>query len=242
VSWDPLAVVLADVEAAASCAPHHVSCYQLTVHDGTPFAAARARGRLRELDADAQATLFLAVHDALAGHGLSAYEVSNFARGREHRSRHNTKYWRHLPYLGLGPSAHSFDGRSRWWNVRDWRAWADRVEAGAPSIEGRETLSAADLALERLMLGLRTTDGLDLDAFAARYGVDLLATNAAAVERAIAEGLLELERRSLRPTTRGLAVADALAAAFELGPVGREKEEREEAPGMAPAPRSGSVG
>ena len=100
------------------------------MHDGTPFGAARDRGRLRELGDDAQATLFLAVHDALGAGGYPAYEVSNFARGVEHRSRHNTKYWRHVPYLGLGPSAHSFDGASRWWNLRDWRQWAQAVEGG----------------------------------------------------------------------------------------------------------------
>jgi oxygen-independent coproporphyrinogen-3 oxidase len=214
--WDPLAVALADVATATALGPHHLSCYQLTVHDGTPFAVARDRGGLRELSNDAQATLFEALHDALAAGGYPAYEVSSFARGAEHRSRHNTKYWRHLPYLGLGPSAHSFDGARRWWKVRDWREWAAAIEGGAGAIGGSEILTPRDLALEALMLGLRTTDGIAIDAYRERYGVDLLAANPGRVERAVAAGLLVMEQGRLRPTTRGLAVTDALAASFEL--------------------------
>ncbi len=108
--------------------------------------------------------------------GYPAYEVSNFARGAEHRSRHNTKYWRHVPYLGLGPSAHSFDGAGRWWNLRDWREWAAAVEGGSPRARRRRGADRGDeLALEALLLGLRTADGIDLDRYRDRYGVDLLA-------------------------------------------------------------------
>jgi oxygen-independent coproporphyrinogen-3 oxidase len=213
---DPLTIALEDVAAAIALAPHHVSCYQLTVHEGTPFGAARERGRLRELGDEAQATLFLAVHEALAAGGYPGYEVSNFARSIEDRSRHNTKYWRHLPYLGLGPSAHSFDGASRWWNQRDWRQWTRAVEEGGSGRAGSEALSARDLALEALLLGLRTVDGLDLVRFMARHGVDLLERNREVAARAEAEGLLSVEGNRLRPTMRGMAVADALAASFAL--------------------------
>jgi oxygen-independent coproporphyrinogen-3 oxidase len=201
---------------AIALAPHHVSCYQLTVHEGTPFATARHRGLLRELAGDSQATLFLAVHEALAAGGYPAYEVSNFARSDEHRSRHNTKYWRHLPYLGLGPSAHSFDGAVRWWNLRDWREWARAVEEGGCRRAGSETLSARELALEALLLGLRTADGIDLERFAVRHGVDLLDRNRELAARAEREGLLVVEGNRVRPTVRGMAVADALAASFAL--------------------------
>jgi oxygen-independent coproporphyrinogen-3 oxidase len=211
---DPLELALDDVTAAISLAPHHVSCYQLTVHEGTPFGAARDRGRLRELADDAQATLFVAVHEALAAAGYPAYEVSNFARSSEHRSRHNTKYWTHVPYLGLGPSAHSFDGASRWWNLGDWRDWARAVENGDSPRSGSETLSGQELALEAMLLGLRTADGVDLARYAARHGVDLLDRNREVVARAETEGLLVAGDHRLRPTTRGMAVADALAASF----------------------------
>ena len=224
---DPLEVALADIAVAVSLAPHHLSCYQLTVHDETPFGVARDRGRLRELVSDAQATLFFALHENLAANGYPAYEVSNFARGREHRSRHNTKYWRHVPYLGLGPSAHSFDGTSRWWNVREWREWATAVESGALGRAGGEHLTRDDLAFETLLLGLRTADGVDLLSYRLRYGRDLAMTNTAVIFQAVAEGLLVMTGSHLEPTTRGMAVADSLAASFDL--------EKKEAPADAGA-------
>jgi oxygen-independent coproporphyrinogen III oxidase len=233
-AWDPLAVALADVETAIALGPQHLSCYQLTVHDGTAFATARDRGRLRELSDDAQATLFLALHQALAAGGYPAYEVSNFAPTSEQRSRHNTKYWRHVPYLGLGPSAHSFDGATRWWNRRDWREWAAAIERGEPAVAGRETLAQGDLALEALMLGLRTVDGVATGPFRDRWGVDLAAANERLIESAVAEGLLELDNGRLAPTARGMAVADALAASFDLGvptEAGKNESGRRGSPG-----------
>jgi oxygen-independent coproporphyrinogen-3 oxidase len=219
---DAVEAALADVATAVALGPQHLSCYQLTVHAGTPFAAARDRGLLRELPSDRQATVFHALHASLAEGGYPAYEVSNFARGREHRSRHNVKYWRHVPYLGLGPSAHSFDGRSRWWNTGGWRSWAEAIERGRTPIDACERLGPAELALEALLLGLRTADGIALDEYRERYGVALVEHNARRLEQAVEAGLLVVGGGRLRPTTRGLAVADGLAATFALEPLEAE--------------------
>jgi oxygen-independent coproporphyrinogen-3 oxidase len=221
-SSDALDRALADVATAVALGTPHLSAYQLTVHEGTPFGAARDRGRLRELPSDDQASLLFAVHDALAAGGLAGYEVSNFARDTGHRSRHNTKYWRHTPYLGVGPSAHSFDGARRWWNRRDWREWADAIESGASPRAGEETLTRGQLALEALLLALRTSDGLDLDLHRERHGVDLVARNQRRIADSVAAGLLVWEHPRLAPTTRGMAVADALAASFDLEDPGLE--------------------
>jgi oxygen-independent coproporphyrinogen-3 oxidase len=176
-----------------------------------------------------QAALFGLTHHVLANAGYSAYEVSNFARGRDHESRHNRKYWDHTPYLGLGPSAHSFarvgTGSSptarRSWNERRTPRWESRVGTGERPVEGEESLGPMALATEAVMLGLRTTAGIDLDGFTARYGVDLLAANDALVARLVAEGHLVVHAapggdRWLAPTVSGLAVADGMAAAFEV--------------------------
>jgi putative oxygen-independent coproporphyrinogen III oxidase len=206
------------LDAAVRLAPQHLSCYQLTVHDGTPFGARRDRGALRELPGEAQAGLFVLTHAFLADAGYPAYEVSNFARAHEHRSRHNRKYWEHAPYLGLGPSAHSFDGRRRWWNERTLDAWERRVAAGERPEAGGETLEREELALEALLLGLRRAEGVDLAALRERYAVDLLAANAGLLERLAADGLLARRGERLVPSPAGLAVADGLAAAFVLAP------------------------
>ncbi len=205
------------LEAAVSLSADHVSCYQLTIHEGTPFGFRRDRGQLAEMPEPAQGEIFHLTHQLLGDAGYEGYEVSNFARAPEHRSRHNQKYWCHVPYLGLGPSAHSFDGKRRWWNERKLGPWEEKIEKRERPIAEEETLTAGNLALEALMLGLRTKEGLDLQEFQVRYGVDLEATNAALIERAIEGGLLFREGERLKPTRGGLAVADGLARDFEVG-------------------------
>ena len=217
-----------ELATASALGPGHLSCYQLTIHPRTRFGVAAKRGQLSEMPEGEQAVLFDLTHRFLADAGYSAYEVSNFARSPGHESRHNRKYWDHTPYLGLGPSAHSLavEGATgppaarRWWNELRTPRWESRVAAGERPVETEECLGPRELATETLMLGLRTTAGIDLDGFVARYGVDLLAANEALVARLLAEGHLVLhtgaDGRRLSPTTSGLAVADGLAAAFLL--------------------------
>jgi len=212
-----------DLAAAVALAPDHLSAYQLTVHEETPFGRRKERGEFLELPEAAQADLFHLAHTYLADAGYPAYEVSNFARSPEHRSRHNRKYWDHTPYLGLGPSAHSFrrigGTGKRWWNERRLAAWEAKVTEGERPIAGEEDLAPTDLALEALMLGLRTVDGIDLAAFAARYGIDLEATSRYWIDELERGGYLRVGNGRLMPTRAGIAIADALARGFELPPV-----------------------
>jgi len=220
-----------ELAAAVTLGPGHLSCYQLTVHARTPFGVSAARGRLSELSEEEQAVLFERTHAFLADAGYSAYEASNFARGRDHESRHNHKYWDHTSYLGLGPSAHSLSAAAaaatappaahRWWNERRTVRWESRVAAGERPVEGDESLGAHALATEAVMLGLRTASGIDLDAFTARFGADLLGANETLVARLVDAGNLVVlagpgTSRRLAPTRSGMAVADGMAAAFEL--------------------------
>jgi oxygen-independent coproporphyrinogen-3 oxidase len=185
------------LDIAIELAPEHLSCYQLTVHEKTVFGVQRRRGLFKELGDELQGEFFFEAHRRLGEAGYEGYEVSNFASSPEHRSRHNSKYWDHTPYLGLGPAAHSFDGRSRWWS-------------------GKEQLSVADLALERLMLGLRTSSGIDLAEIDRAYGTTLAATNEAAIEDLQRQGKIEIADGRLKPTLAGLATADSVALAFEI--------------------------
>ncbi len=216
---DTLASFRRTLEEAVELRPDHLSCYQLTIHEGTPFGFRAARGKLAELPEPEQAELFLFTHSFLDDHGYPGYEVSSFARSRDHRSRHNLKYWDHTPYLGLGPSAHSFDGGRRWWNERKLAPYEARLARGELPIAGSEELTRQDLALEALMLGLRTYDGIDLARFERRHGVDLLALNGPLVEKLTARRLLEVRGGALVPSLQGLAVADSLARWFETGGV-----------------------
>jgi oxygen-independent coproporphyrinogen-3 oxidase len=172
---------------------------------------------MAELPEDSQGELFLFTHSFLKDAGYPGYEVSNFARSPKHRSRHNQKYWHHVPYLGVGPSAHSFSRTQRWWTERKLRPYEARIASGEKPIAGSEELTRSDLALEALMLGLRTADGIDGKSFRERYGIDLLKSNEPLVERLVRDSLLKVAGDFLVPTLAGLAVTDSLARAFDLG-------------------------
>ena len=206
-----------DLDEALAAGPHHLSCYQLTVHPRTPFGFRQLRGELVEMGNDEQADLFMLTHRHLAEGGLSGYEVSNFAAGPEHRSLHNQKYWSHSPYLGLGPSAHSFAGGHRWWNRRKIKAWMTPLGEGRPPIESSEELGLPSLVLESFMLGLRTYAGVDFDALPGGLGQGLWEENEATIDRLVESGLATTEGTCLRPTLRGLAVADTVARSLDLG-------------------------
>jgi oxygen-independent coproporphyrinogen-3 oxidase len=205
-----------DLEAAVALGPDHFSCYQLTVHEKTLFGRRKGEGRFEEASEAEQSALFRLTHEVLGRAGYEAYEVSNFARSAEHRSRHNQKYWAHAPYLGLGPGAHSFDGRTRAWNERSFFDWERRLCLREVPVSGSERLGDEELLLETLMLRLRTPDGIDLVEVEKRFGIDLLELNRALIEKSLEDALLVREGSRIRPTLEGLAVADGLASSFRL--------------------------
>ena len=211
--------LLSTLEQAVGLEPHHISCYELTVHEATPFFSARKHGQLVEVDEDTKADLFFVTHRFLAEAGYFAYEVSNFSREVASRSRHNQKYWDHSPYLGFGPSAHSFDGVSvRWWNERGLDDWADGLDKGRLPIADTELLTREQLILEEVALNLRTMAGLDFEGIERRFGVDLESLNIEVIKDLRKSGLVETDAAAKRlvPTLEGLAVADTLAASLDI--------------------------
>src|SRR5262249_35929544 len=148
---------------------------------------------------------FLFAHDALTAAGLEHYEVSNFGRPNL-RSRHNSSYWRGVPYAGLGPSAHEFDGTTRRWNVAAYAEWLGRLGEDQDPIDDRERLTADNRGAERVYLGLRTSDGLLLTASEKGH-----------VQRWIDAGWASLDNQDrLRLTPLGWLRLDALAADLTL--------------------------
>src|SRR5688500_4066515 len=150
-----------DVERLAALEPDHVSLYGLTVESQTPLGRWVARGDAVERPEEGYESEFLTAHALLTSAGLEHYEVSNYARpGR--RSRHNSAYWTGVPYVGLGPASHGFDGSVRRWNARTYSAWRAFVMAGTDPREGEETLTDANRTAESVYLGLRSDRGLEL--------------------------------------------------------------------------------
>jgi oxygen-independent coproporphyrinogen-3 oxidase len=205
-----------ELDTIVTLKPDHLSCYQLTFHGDTLFGRRLARGQLAETPEGRQAELFFLTHTFLEDAGYAGYEVSSFATAPRHHSQHNLKYWNHTPYLGLGPSAHSFAGTRRWWNIRKLRLWAAAIAEHRLPIEDEERLTNKDLALEAVMLGLRTHAGIDLQRIRNSHGVDLLETNSGLIARLCHQGLLTRREQHLMPTLSGLAVADTLARQIDI--------------------------
>jgi len=155
-----------DLEQALTLAPEHVSAYQLTIEAGTAFHRAASRGRWTPATPDAAAGLFETTQMVLEGAGYGAYEVSNHARGEAARSRHNLIYWRGGDYLGVGPGAHGrlTDSGGIRWATRAPDGIADYIAAARQGADppGLEQLLPAAAALERLLMGLRTVEGVSL--------------------------------------------------------------------------------
>src|SRR5437867_11068927 len=152
-----------DLDLACSLLPAHLSLYGLTVEERTPLARWISRGATSAADDERYADEYLLAHVRLASCGYHFYEVSNAERDG-HRSRHNSAYWSGRAYLGLGPAAHSFDGRVRRWNLAAWEAYRHAVAARRPVVEAEEVLSEEQRELESLYLALRTDAGMPLAA------------------------------------------------------------------------------
>lgn len=150
-----------DLSRALALDPTHLSLYGLTVEAHTPLAKWVGRGRVRPAADEVHAVEFLAAHSVLETAGFDHYEVSNACRPG-YRARHNSAYWRRADYIGLGPSAHSAWGRHRQWNVRQWEAYRREVVGGGgrQPVAGAEDLTAREVRLEEVYLGLRTSDGV----------------------------------------------------------------------------------
>ena len=153
-----------DLDHALALRPTHLSLYGLTVEPRTPLDRWISRGATQLPADDRYAEEYLLAHDKLSAVGYQFYEVSNAARDG-FRSRHNSAYWSGEPYLGLGPAAHSFDGRTRRWNLSAWEAYRRAITEGRSPIESEEVLTAEEQELERVYLALRTSDGLALSNF-----------------------------------------------------------------------------
>jgi oxygen-independent coproporphyrinogen-3 oxidase len=196
----------ASLDAALDCEPEHVSAYALIVEDGTALARAVRRGELPAPDDDDLADKYLLADERLAAAGLRWYEVSNWARDPDHtgtaRCRHNLLYWTGADWWGIGPGAHSHVAGVRWWNVKHPAAYAERLALGDSPAHARETLTAEERRVERVLLETRLADGLD--------PAVLDDAGRASVPDLTGRGLLEARSDALVLTRDGRLLADAV--------------------------------
>jgi putative oxygen-independent coproporphyrinogen III oxidase len=193
----------ASLEAALSAEPDHVAAYALTIEPGTAMAAAIRRGRLQEPDDGDQARRFHLADARLSAAGFEWYEIASWATSPSAHCRHNIGYWRSSDWWGIGPGAHSHVAGVRWWNVRRPADYASRLHAGCSPAAGREVLTAEQLAMEAVLLGLRTRAGLELS----KLAPDKLR----AAELQAARGRLVIQDDRVQLTRSGRLFADAVA-------------------------------
>jgi oxygen-independent coproporphyrinogen III oxidase len=199
-----------DLDRALVLQPSHLSLYGLTVEERTPLARWVSRGAMSAPDDERYAEEYLLAHGRLAAAGYRFYEVSNAARD-DRRSRHNTAYWSGASYLGLGPAAHSFDGRRRRWNTPAWEAYGRALAAGRSPVASEEVLTDEQRELERVYLSLRTVEGL----IVAAHGRALPPVAA----QWVARGWVEVRDGRMRCTPEGWLRLDALVRDLTTPPV-----------------------
>ena len=203
----------ASLDAAVALEVDHVSCYGLTVEEGTPYAAWFARDPSAFADDSLEARLYAIAIDRLRVAGFEHYEISNWAKPG-FRSQHNAIYWANDPYLGLGVGAASYLGGVRSTHTRDLEAYCDAALAGTPIPGESERLEGAKQAGEAIMLALRTAEGVDVAAFRERYGIDVHERYRSVVGDLVAAGVLSADPAHLRLTERGRFVANDVCGAF----------------------------
>lgn len=201
-----------NVRTAADLGVSHISAYCLTIAEGTVFGNMEASGRLIPASDEECETHYLACHDLLTAHGFEHYEISNYALpGR--RARHNMAYWNGRRYLGLGPSAHSYDGTHRTYAASDVKGYIK--DAGSDTIYDGETLSHADKYNEFIMTALRTSDGINPEHMAERFGSIGMEFFSDSVKRFIEEGCIAFNGTSYRiPPEKWMVSNDIISELF----------------------------
>jgi len=203
-----------NLEQALQLRPEHLSLYLLDVHEGTPLADQIKRGMRPKPDDDLAAEMYSTMIETVRAAGYEHYEISNFCLpGFE--SRHNSKYWSGAPYYGFGNSAHSYDGQQlRWANERDPAKYAEVIGKNRSPIVERTNLSDDDARSESIFLGLRLMRGIDLENYRTRFGKDLRDEYNGELDRLRAAGLIELDDRRLKLTSRGALLSNEVFAAL----------------------------
>ncbi len=198
-----------DIDQLLEFDPIHVSAYSLTIESGTRLGKQVELGRIAPPEEDKVADHFNLLNEKLKEAGIHRYEVSNYSRPG-HEAIHNSNYWRHHNYLGMGPGAHSFwwdENATRWQNEADLRKYLEKSRE--EMIREREALSYQQLAEERIMMGLRTREGVTKDEMKNRYNYEFNDRQLKYLKERESEGKVELNG-SIVLTDKGITIADAI--------------------------------
>jgi len=204
---------LYNLDQAFVLRPEHLSMYLLEVHEKTMLAELLKRGRLPQPDDELSVEMYQALLDRAEAEGYQHYELSNYCLPGFH-SRHNLKYWSDVPYLGFGCSAASYDDLERRVNVRTPGQYVDRINQSGQATDTRTPVTSETRRQEALFLGLRRMQGVDLEQFEARYGMDVWTEYWADLQPLLEAGLVARENGCLKLTRKGLTLSNEVFAVF----------------------------
>ena len=199
-----------NVQKALALNVPHLSCYALTVEPGTALQKMIDQHKKEPVEEEKQARHFTGLMQWMQEAGYEHYEISNFAKPG-FRSRHNTAYWQGTPYLGLGPSAHSFNGAARQWNIANNALYIQSLQNGAVPFEAEE-LNAAQRLNEYIMISLRTAEGIDLNRLEREFGREALNTVQASLQPYLQNNRCVIKEQRVILTKEGKLFADGIAA------------------------------
>lgn len=194
------------LDVALGLAPDHLSAYALSIETGTKLAARVRAGALPEPSTDEAAERYVVLDERAAAAGLSWYELSNWASDHRHRCRHNVTYWTDGDWLGVGPGAHSHLAGRRWWNHAALTTWSDAALEGRSPVAGSERTTEDERRTERIMLGMRTTEGIPVTWAAVGSVAEL-----------VDDGLVEQRDERVVLTLRGRLLADLVIRRLRWG-------------------------
>ena len=197
-----------DLQQAIALHPEHISAYHLIYEEGTTLWNLRERHQVEEADEELSVTLFKTLIDELTQAGYQHYEISNFCLPKLH-SRHNSSYWTGKKYLGCGPSAHSFNGTSRQWNVASLDHYIEGIISGKPDYE-MEELDIYTRYNDFVITSIRTCWGMPLSYLRTEYGEDLYCYCLRMAKPYLSQGLLETKENILKLTKEGIFISDGI--------------------------------
>lgn len=199
-----------DIEKAISLNVEHISAYSLMFEEGTPLFKMLESKKIKEADEEQSLEMFNSLIDTLTAAGYEHYEISNFAKPG-FRSRHNSSYWQGIPYIGIGAAAHSYDIKTRQWNVSDIDEYIKSIDKGIIPM-GYETIDDDTRYNDTITTALRTAEGVDMASLSTKHRDHCLAS----AKTYIAQGLLELKNNRLRITRKGIFVSDMIMSDLML--------------------------
>ena len=197
-----------DLETAISLAPEHISAYHLIYEEETILYRLREENKITEADEDFSNALFETLISRLKENGYVHYEISNFCRPRMH-SRHNSSYWTGIKYLGCGPSAHSYDGHSRQWNISSLEKYIDGINNGL-NISEIEELDLYTRYNDFVITTIRTAWGMPLERLKTEFGDELYDYCLKMAKPHISQGTLEIDNDTLKLTQNGIFISDGI--------------------------------